>query len=79
MIAFVRFALILIVIFYLIRIITKYVLRSFMKNMQGNVENQQRQSSKKKEGDITINPQAKKDKKFDNDEGDYIDFEEIKK
>lgn len=73
----VRFILILLIIFILIRIVTRYVLRSFIKNMQGNFENQKNQDSNKKEGDITINSQAKKDKKFDTDEGDYIDYEEV--
>ena len=59
----VRFILILLIIFILIRIVTRYVLRSFIKNMQGNFENQKNQDSNKKEGDITINSQAKKDKK----------------
>ena len=32
----------------------------------------------KKEGDVTINYQPKSDKSFGKDDGDYIDFEEVK-
>ena len=74
-----RFVFIVLVIFFVLRIVIRFVLRSFMKNMQGNFENQKNQHSNKKEGDITINSKAKKNKKFDTDEGDYIDYEEIKK
>jgi len=74
----IRFALILFVVFFLIRVITRYVLRSYMKNVQRNFENQQNQHSNKKEGDVTINTQPKKEKKIDQGEGDYIDYDEIK-
>ena len=77
MIALVRFILILFIIFFLIRVITRYVLRSYFKNMQNNFENQQNQQTKKKEGDVTINTKPRKDKKFTNSEGDYVDYEEI--
>jgi len=46
--------------------------------MQRNVENQQNQYNHKKEGDVTINTKSGKDKKIDKDEGDYVDYEEIK-
>ena len=74
----VRFALILFLIFFIIRIFSRYVLRSYLKNVQRNFENQQNQHSNKKEGDMTVNTNPKKDKKFDNNDGDYIDYEEIK-
>lgn len=75
--ALLRFILILFIIFFLIRIITRYVLRSYFKNMQRNFENQQNQHNRKKEGDVTINTKPRKEKKIDNDEGDYVDFEEL--
>lgn len=45
--------------------------------MKRNFENQQDQYSQKKEGDITIGKKPSKDKKFENSDGDYVDFEEI--
>ena len=73
-----RFLLILLLIFILIRIVTRYVLRTYLKNVQSNFENQKNQYSNKKEGDVTINTQIKKGKKFNQGEGDYVDFDEIK-
>jgi hypothetical protein len=46
--------------------------------MKRNFENQKNHSNNRKEGDVTINTKPKTDKKIDKDEGDYIDYEEIK-
>jgi len=76
--ALVRFALILLIIFFIIRIFTRYILQSYFKNMQKNFEDQQRQYQQKKDGDITVENRPDSNKKFDKNEGDYIDYEEIK-
>ncbi len=75
--ALIKFVLILFVIFFLIRVFARYVLRSYVKNMQGNFNDRQNQQSQKKEGDVTINTKPQKEKKIDRDEGDYVDYEEI--
>lgn len=76
--ALVRFLLILFLIYFIVRIFTRYIFRSYFKKMQGNFENQQHQHNNKKEGDVTINTKSGKGKKIDKNEGDYIDYEEIK-
>ncbi|MFC2152578.1 hypothetical protein ACFLSE_08630 [Bacteroidota bacterium] len=76
--ALVRFLLILFLIYFIVRIFTRYVLRSYFKKMQRNFENQQNSYSNKKEGDVTINTDPNKGKKIEKEEGDYIDYEEIK-
>lgn len=73
-----RFLLILFIIFFVIKIFTRYILRSYLKNVKQNFENQQHQSNTKKEGDVTINTKPDQSKKIEKDEGDYVDFEEIK-
>ena len=73
----IRFALILLIIFFIIRIFSRYMLRSYVNNMKRNYENQQDQQNNKKEGDVTINTKQSKEKKIDSDEGDYVDYEEI--
>ena len=45
-----------------------------MRQQQENVSKQK----KKKEGKVTINYQPKSDKTFGKEDGDYIDFEEVK-
>lgn len=76
--ALIRFLLILFIIFFVIRIFSRFVLRRYVKNMRNQYENQQNQYNKKHEGDVTINTKPEMDKKIDKDEGDYIDYEEIK-
>lgn len=74
----VKFLLILFLIYFIVRIFTRYIFQSYFKKMQGNFENQQNQHNNKKEGDVTINTKSGKGKKIDKDEGDYVDYEEIK-
>ena len=73
-----KFILIVFLVFFILKFIAQYFLRSFLKNMQKNSRDQQTQYNQKKEGDVTINTKAKTGKKIDKDEGDYIDYEEIK-
>lgn len=75
--ALVRFLLILFLIYFIVRIFTRYIFRSYFKKMQGNFENQHHQHNNKKEGDVTINTKPNKEKKIDKDYGDYVDFEEL--
>ena len=77
MIGIARFLLILFIIFFVIRIFTRYVFRSYAKNMQQNFENQKNKNNHRKEGDVTINTKPNAGKKIDKDEGDYVDFEEL--
>ena len=49
--------------------------------MNDQMYQQQKEMSKqkkKKEGKVTINYQPKSDKTFGKEDGDYIDFEEVK-
>jgi hypothetical protein len=46
--------------------------------MQKNYEKQQNMYNNKKEGDVTINTKPSNGKKIQKDEGDYVDYEEIK-
>lgn len=73
-----KFILILFLIFFIIKFLAQYFLRSFMKKMRNNAGNQQSQYSQKKEGEVTINTKQNQGKKIDKNEGDYIDYEEVK-
>jgi len=46
--------------------------------MKKNYENQQNQYNQQKEGDVTINTKPSKEKKFDKNDGEYVDYEEVK-
>lgn len=77
MVAFARFLLILFIVFFIIRVVTRYFLKSYFTKMQRNFEDQQSQYQNKKEGDVTLNAKTTKGKKVNNDAGDYVDYEEV--
>ncbi len=73
-----RFLLVLLIVYLIIRIFSRYFIRRYAKNMQQNFEDRQNRYNKRKEGDVTIKTNSANNKKFKKDEGDYVDFEEIK-
>ena len=80
--SFLRTLFIIIIIWYGIKLVAKYilpmVLHKTMKNMQSKVEEEvrERQRSNRPEGEVTIerNPNNNRDKLR---EGEYVDFEEV--
>ena len=64
-----------------IRGIVSYFLGNTAQRMNDQLRQQQEDSirkKKKKEGQVTINYQPKQNKNFGKDDGDYVDFEEVK-
>jgi len=82
LINFIKTLVIILVIYYGIRLFTRYVLPLLidkgMKNMQQKMHDQQRekQRSNRPEGDVTIENKKSQQKK-DRGEGEYVDFEEV--
>ena len=73
---FVKTLFVIIVIYYLIRFITRLVLPLFFNQpRQSNNFNNQKKS--RKEGDVTIEGNKSGGGKFSSDEGEYVDFEEV--
>ena len=77
--------LIILGVYFLGKMIIRSVFFYFGGAVAKNLNNQMRQQQedmsrkkKKKEGHVTINYQPKSDKTFGKEEGDYIDFEEVK-
>ena len=61
-------------------LISRYLLKRFFKKMQQNMHDPYGAREKqKKEGKVTIeyDKKQKQGKKYRNDQGDYIDYEEI--
>lgn len=83
LVGFIRTILVIAIIYYAIRIISKYVLPMLidkgLKNMQQKMQNQQQQnqSSSRPEGEVTIEKDKKNSKNYNKNQGDYIDFEEV--
>lgn len=83
---FIRILLIIGIIYFIIWIITKrifpFLLKKFINKMNNpsiDGQNQFYDNKRKKEGEVTIDYAPKKEKKIDKNNGNYIDYEEVKK
>ena len=66
-----RTILILIIIYLLVKVVAKFLFPSSSRSATNNIP-------KRKEGDITIHFDNRKDKKlFDKDSGEYVDYEDV--
>jgi hypothetical protein len=80
---FLRTLFIIILIYYGIRFFTRYVLPLLVdkgiKNMQQKMQDQQRQNqrSTRQPGDVTIEYNNRSNKNSGQNNGDYVDFEEV--
>ena len=82
---FIKVFLIILGIYLLGKMIIKSVFSWFLgdtaKKMNDQLRQQQEEMSrqkKKKDGHVTIHYQPKSNKNFGKDDGDYVDFEEVK-
>lgn len=81
---FLRTLAIIALIYFGIRIITRYVLPLLIakgvKNIQQKMENQYRQQNQrppKQDGEVTIERNKNSQRNTDADKGEYVDFEEV--
>lgn len=80
---FLRTLLIIAVIYYGIRLFTRYILPMLVdkgiKNMQQKMQDQQRQNqrSTRPPGDVTIEGNPQRGKNSSQIKGEYVDFEEV--
>jgi hypothetical protein len=82
---FIRIIIILVFFYYLVRIITRYVVPFLfgnyvnrkMNDFSGQFNRQQKTSDRKKEGEVTVDYAPQEGKKK-GDRGEYVEYEEIK-
>lgn len=80
---FIRTLIIIAVIYYAIRLFTRYVLPHILNKkineMQQKMQEQQKrqQRGNRPEGDVTLEFDKRRNKGDRDDEGEYVDFEEI--
>lgn len=77
----IRIILIFIIIYFAIKLIFQYILFPLVKGYftTGSGNNSYQYTRNNKEGNVTINNSNNKKKKMVNkDEGDYVDYEEVK-
>jgi hypothetical protein len=85
MIGFIRLILILVLFYYLTRIIMRYLVPLLfgnyvnrkMNDFPGNSDRQKKTNARKKEGEVTLDYSPQEGKK-PNNRGEYIEYEEIK-
>ncbi len=81
---FLRTLFIIVIIYYGIRLVTRYLLPLLLdkglKNMQQKMQDQQRQNqrSTRPPGEVTIEFNNSTGKNSSKTKGDYVDFEEVK-
>ena len=73
---FLRTLFVIVVIYYLIKILTKFVLPLFINQPRQNRDFREPRNSKP-EGQVTIEKDRYNGGRIPKDEGDYVDFEEI--
>lgn len=82
LVGFVRTLFIIAIIYFGIKLITRYVMPMLIdkgvKNMQQKMQNQQRQQQPKRpDGEVTLEKKPSTSKSSSQDKGDYVDFEEV--
>lgn len=82
LIGFIRTVLVLLIIFYAVRLITRfllpYVFRKTINDMQAKMQQQMREQQRqgKREGEVTIERNPNQNNR-NSQTGEYIDFEEV--
>ena len=81
---FIRTVIIILIIYYGIRLVTRYVFPMLIdkgvKNMQQKMQDQYRQQNQrpsKPEGEVTIEQNRTNSRNTEPDQGEYVDFEEV--
>jgi uncharacterized membrane protein (DUF106 family) len=80
---FLRTLIIIAIIYFAIRLFTRYVLPLILENkikdMQQKMQEQQKQQRRtgKQEGEVTIEYDQKRNNIRNRDDGEYVDFEEV--
>lgn len=83
LVGFVRTFFVIAIIYWGIRIISKYILPILVdkgvKNMQQKMQNQQRQNQQpsRPDGEVTIEKNRQNNNNHNTNKGDYVDFEEV--
>ena len=73
-----KFILIFIAVIYLLGFLGRLLIIYWVKKMAKQAGFYQNAPSNQKEGHVTVDFNQKKSKKFEKNEGDYVDFDEIK-
>lgn len=73
----IRVFLIIVIVYYIFKIIGKIFVGSLMNQAKSNIRENQRQANHKKEGEVTIVTDRKNSSTRGHNDGEYVDFEEV--
>lgn len=73
----IRVFLIIVIVYYVFKIIGKIFVGSLMNQAKSNIRENQRQANHKKEGEVTIVTDRKNSSTHNRNDGEYVDFEEV--
>ncbi len=73
---FIRIILIFALLYLVVRLLSRVLFPPRKSNFHDR--DMRDRGSKKKEGDVTVEDKQPRNKKIDKDDGDYIDYEEVK-
>lgn len=71
-----RFFAIIFLIVFGISLVSRFVLKQFIRKMGGGFQNQT-QNKARREGEVHVNTQQQKEKIVDKNVGEYVDYEEV--
>ncbi len=72
-----RTLLIIVLVYYLFKIVGKIAMNMFVNQARANVRRQQQQNDRRSEGEVTIMNKRNARSQYDRSEGEYVDFEEV--
>ena len=77
--AFLRTILIIIIVVYVLKLIGRYIIPMLIKRQVNKFqqENNRQNYQQKPEGEVTVEKEKTSNNKFNSDEGEYVDYEEI--
>lgn len=77
--ALIKFLFIAIVIYYALKTVVWFLLPGALRNLEKNIRNQNnRYHNNKREGEVTVQGQRKREGSISKDVGEYVEFEELK-
>lgn len=75
--SFIRIFLIIVIVYYIFKVIGKIFVGSLINHAKSNIRENQQQANRKKEGEVTLINNRKNQSQHGSNDGEYVDFEEV--
>ncbi|MCK5823529.1 MAG: hypothetical protein KAG95_05970 [Bacteroidales bacterium] len=74
MLTFIKVILVFVIVYYLMKLLFRYFIKRFLNSHNTNTKD----FSNRKEGEITVEKTEKKEKIHKEEEGEYVDYEDVR-